>query len=169
MGTKPVGSTPLSQSGAGSVPTEVNEMLDSQPAPHPAETPARTGRIHRTLDTIRANPTGRVALKVTVALLGAIVVAVGIALIPLPGPGWAIVILGLAIWAIEFVWARHLLHFTRQQVTSWTRWVGRQPLALRFLLGAVGLLFVSAVVWLSLKWSMDVDLITVCRDFFARR
>ena len=167
MGTKPVGSPPLSRSADGSVPTEVNEMVDSQPVPDATQTPARIGRIHRTLDTIRANPTGRVALKVAIGLLGAVVVAVGIALIPLPGPGWAIVILGLAIWAIEFVWARHLLRFTRQQVTSWTHWVGRQSLALRFVLGAVGLAFVSAVVWLSLKLSMDIDLIVVCRDFLT--
>ncbi len=72
------------------------------------------------LDRIRANPSGRLALKISVAVLGTIVVAVGIVLIPFPGPGWAIVILGLAIWAIEFAWARHLLEFTKRHVQSWT-------------------------------------------------
>ena len=143
-------------------------MVDSKPAPAASARAHAPGRIHRTLDTIRANPTGRVALKVTVGIVGALVVAVGIALIPLPGPGWAIVILGLAIWAIEFVWARHLLHFTRARVASWSHWVGRRSLALRLLIGAVGLVFISAVVWLSVKVSLDVDLFVLCRDFLTR-
>src|SRR5690242_17756711 len=78
------------------------------------------------LDKIRASPPGRLALKISVATLGAIVVAVGIVLIPFPGPGWAIVILGLAIWAIEFAWARQLLAFTKRHVQSWTHWIARQ-------------------------------------------
>jgi uncharacterized protein (TIGR02611 family) len=167
MGTKPVGSPSLSRSAAGSVPTRVNEMVDSKPAPDTTTTPDEPGRIHRTLDAIRANPTGRVALKVTVGVFGAIVVAIGIALIPLPGPGWAIVILGLAIWAIEFVWARHLLQYTRKQVSTWTHWVGRQSLLVRAVIGAVGLVFISAVVWLSVRMTLDVDLFVVCRDFVA--
>ena len=36
--------------------------------------------------------------------------AVGILAIPYPGPGWAIVFLGLAILATEFEWAHRLLH-----------------------------------------------------------
>ena len=38
------------------------------------------------LDRIRANPTGRLALKIGVGVLGTIVVVVGIILIPFPGP-----------------------------------------------------------------------------------
>ena len=121
----------------------------------------------RVLDRIRANPTGRVALKIGVGVLGGLVVAVGIVLIPFPGPGWAIVILGLAILAIEFVWAKHLLHFTKRHVQSWTHWIGRQSLPLRFVIGAVGLIFVSAVVWLSVWVSMDINLVTVCTRFLG--
>jgi uncharacterized protein (TIGR02611 family) len=107
---------------------------------------------------IRANPTGRLALRVSVALLGATVLVVGIVLIPLPGPGWALVLLGLSIWAIEFVWARHLLRFTRQQLTRWLRWIGVQPLPIRMLLGAMGIAFVGIVAMLSLKYSFGIDL-----------
>src|SRR3954449_8193165 len=83
------------------------------------------------LDRIRANPTGRMALKIGVGILGGLVVALGIVLIPFPGPGWAIVILGLAIWAVEFVWAKHLLHFTKKHVQAWTHWALSRPLPLR--------------------------------------
>jgi uncharacterized protein (TIGR02611 family) len=87
------------------------------------------------LDRIRANQTGR--------------------------PGWAIVILGLAIWAIEFVWAKHLLEFTKRHVLSWTHWVGRQSLPMRALIGVLGMIFVGAIVWASVKMSFGVDLVSV--------
>src|SRR5919107_5974905 len=115
----------------------------------------RTSRVS-VLDRIRANPTGRLSLKIGIGVLGGLVVALGIVLIPLPGPGWAIVILGLAIWAVEFVWARHLLEFTKRHVLNWTHWVGRQSLPVRALICVAGLIFVSAVVWMSVKVSFHV-------------
>jgi len=119
------------------------------------------------LDRIRNNPTGRLALKIGIGVLGSLVVAVGIVLIPFPGPGWAIVILGLAIWAIEFAWARRLLHFTKKHVQSWTHWVLRQSLPMRALIGTAGFIFISAVVWASVKLTTGVDLATVIRDFIT--
>jgi uncharacterized protein (TIGR02611 family) len=125
------------------------------------------GRVHTTLDLIRANPTGRVALKIFIGVAGAIVVTVGIALIPLPGPGWLLVIAGLGIWAVEFHWARRLLGFTRRHVHAWTRWVTSRSLPVRFVLGAVGLVFVSVVVWLSLKYSLGIDLVARALHYLA--
>ncbi|MEV1290158.1 TIGR02611 family protein [Micromonospora sp. NPDC049679] len=124
-------------------------------------------RIRLTLEIIRSNPTGRIALKTIVAVTGAIVVLIGLALIPLPGPGWLIVLGGLAVWAIEFHWARRLLQFTRRRVQSWTRWVGRQSLPVRFVLGAIGLVFVGAVLWLSLKLGLGVDLVAEIVRYLA--
>ena len=121
----------------------------------------------RVLDRIRAKPTGRLSLKIGIGVLGGLVVAVGIVLIPFPGPGWAIVILGLAIWAIEFVWARHLLEFTKRHVLSWTHWVGRQSMPNRALLGLVCMIFVGAIVWISVRLSFGVDLIQELRDLLS--
>ena len=114
-------------------------------------------RIRLTYLVVRANPLGDLAVKILIGTLGAIVVVVGIVLIPLPGPGWLIVILGLTIWAIEFVWARHLLRFTRDKLRSWTRWVGRQSLFVRILIGLAGLVFVAAVGYLTLRFSFGLD------------
>ena len=119
------------------------------------------------LDRIRANPTGRLALKVGVGVLGTIVVAVGIILIPFPGPGWAIVILGLAIWAVEFVWAKTLLQFTKKHVQAWTHWVLRQSLPMRALIGLLGFVFICAVVWASVRLTMGINLATVILDFLT--
>ncbi|MGK5445122.1 TIGR02611 family protein [Micromonospora sp. URMC 105] len=124
-------------------------------------------RVRTTLDLIRANPTGRVTLKIFVAIAGALVVTLGLALIPLPGPGWLIVLGGLAIWAVEFHWARRLLAFTRRHVHAWTRWATSRSLPVRLLLGSVGLVFVATVVWLSLKYSLGIDLVARLMHYLA--
>ena len=120
----------------------------------PDDQDARVG----VLDRIRANPTGRLSLKIAIGVLGTLVVAAGIVMIPFPGPGWAVVILGLAIWAVEFTWAKNLLEFTKRHVQSWTHWIGRQSLPMRGLIGIVGFIFVSAIVWTSVKLTFDKDL-----------
>jgi uncharacterized protein (TIGR02611 family) len=121
----------------------------------------------RLLDRIRSNPSGRLALKIGVGVLGGLVVAVGIVLIPFPGPGWAIVILGLAILALEFAWAKNLLEFTKRHVRSWTQWIGRQSLGVRALIGIVGMIFVAAIVWTAVRVSLGVDLIQWGQDWLA--
>src|SRR3954470_295983 len=105
----------------------------------PDERATRVGVLNR----IRANSTGRLSLKIGIGVLGALVVALGIVLIPFPGPGWAIVILGLAIWALEFTWAKRLLDFTKRHVKSWTSWIARQSLPMRAVIGVVGMIFVA--------------------------
>ena len=44
--------------------------------------------------------------RIGVGLAGTAVVVVGLVLVPLPGPGWAIVYAGLALLGTEFHWAR---------------------------------------------------------------
>jgi len=63
-----------------------------------------------------ATRSGRLTLRIIIGTVGAIVVVSGLILVPLPGPGWLIVLAGLAIWALEFAWAHHVLVFTRRQL-----------------------------------------------------
>lgn len=133
----------------------------------PSRTRYRWRRLRTTLALIRSNPTGRMALKTAVAIAGALVVALGIVLIPLPGPGWLLVIGGLGIWAVEFHWARRLLEFTRRHVQSWTRWVKRQSLPVRFMIGGMGLCFVGCMAWLSLKYGLGIDVIADLLHYLA--
>ncbi len=53
--------------------------------------------------------TVRQAKRLIIAIIGSTVLCIGIAMIVLPGPGIPIVIIGLAILASEFIWARILL------------------------------------------------------------
>jgi uncharacterized protein (TIGR02611 family) len=118
----------------------------------------RREKLQQVHHRVRATRTGRLTLQIAIGLAGAIVVAIGIVLIPFPGPGWLIVLAGLAIWAIEFVWAQRLLHFTRTRLERWWHWLGRQNIAVRILAGLVGLIFVGAVVYFSVSRSFGVTL-----------
>ena len=126
-------------------------------------------RISATYQLIRANPTGRITLKIGVAVAGLAVVTLGLVLVPLPGPGWLIVLLGLSIWAIEYAWARNLLRFTRRQLQRWTRWIADQSWPVRILVGLSGLIFVSAVVWTSLRLSLGIDVVKEIGNYLAAR
>ena len=109
------------------------------------------GRVDRFLDRFRTTPAGRLAVKVVIGAIGFIVIAAGIALLPLPGPGWLIIFAGLAIWSLEFLWARRLHDFARGKVSSWTDWVKNQSLFVRVAVGLAALLFVAAVIGVSLR------------------
>jgi uncharacterized protein (TIGR02611 family) len=100
-----------------------------------------------------ATRSGRLTLRLIVGLAGGVVVLVGLILVPLPGPGWLIVLAGLAVWAVEFAWARRLLEFTRHQLETWWHWLGRQHWSVRVLVGLSTLLFVAAVSWASAAFS----------------
>jgi uncharacterized protein (TIGR02611 family) len=49
------------------------------------------------------------AYRIAFMILAFIVVLAGLALVPLPGPGWAIVFVGLGMLALEFEWAERLM------------------------------------------------------------
>jgi len=57
----------------------------------------------------------RNARKVVVAVIGGTLVLLGVAMLVLPGPGWATIFGGLAVLASEFAWARWVLKRAREQ------------------------------------------------------
>jgi uncharacterized protein (TIGR02611 family) len=116
----------------------------------------RSEQLRAIRQRIRSTRTGRLTLQLVIAIIGGIIVATGIVLIPFPGPGWLIVLGGLAVWAIEFAWAQRLLSFTRAQLERWWHWLGRQHIIVRILAGLIGLVFVGTVVWLSVRYSLGV-------------
>jgi len=91
----------------------------------------------------------RVLWRVAVALAGSLLVVGGLALIPLPGPGWVIVFVGLGVLASEFAWAEHLLRRTRRLVDFGTATLRRQPRAIRAAT-AIACVLVVVVVLLEL-------------------
>jgi uncharacterized protein (TIGR02611 family) len=88
--------------------------------------------------------------RIAVGVIGGLIVALGVVAIPLPGPGWLIVIAGLFVLATEFLWAERLLAFTKKHVKRWTDWVTDQPVWVRLLIGAATAAFVYGVLVVTL-------------------
>lgn len=90
------------------------------------------------------------AYRIGVGIVGFVILIGGAAAIPLPGPGWLIVIGGLFVLATEFTWAERLLEFTKRHVKSWTDWVTRQPVWVRALLALATAALVYGILVLTL-------------------
>lgn len=56
--------------------------------------------------------------------MGSTVILIGVALLVLPGPGWAIIFAGLAILGTEFAFARVVLIKARQSANGMARSLG---------------------------------------------
>jgi len=86
--------------------------------------------------------------KIGTAIVGGIVILVGIVLIPYPGPGWLIVFAGFAILSTEFTFAAKALAWLKERYKIWEQWVRRQPIIVSLaVLGLTGLV-VLVTLWL---------------------
>jgi uncharacterized protein (TIGR02611 family) len=112
-------------------------------------------RWARWRDKLRDRPAADFTYRIVVGVIGLVVLVAGILAIPYPGPGWAIVFIGLAILATEFEWAHRLLRYTRDRYDRVMDWFKRQGLWVQ----ALGVAFTAAVVlgtlWLlgALGWA----------------
>lgn len=90
----------------------------------------------------------RSAKKVVIGIAGSIVLLIGLVAIPYPGPGWLLVISGLAILATEFDWAKRILDKTKDRYEWWRQWMKRQPVAIKVLFWLATLAIVTVTIWL---------------------
>ncbi len=96
----------------------------------------------RRRDRLRHRPVADFTYRVGVGVVGLAVLAVGLVTIPYPGPGWAIVFLGLAILATEFSLAQRALSWVRRRYDAAMAWFKRQHVAVQ----GLGTVFTAAVV-----------------------
>ncbi|MFB6894107.1 TIGR02611 family protein [Kitasatospora sp. NPDC056327] len=103
--------------------------------------------------------------QVAVFLVGLAVVVLGVIMLPLPGPGWVVIFLGMGIWATEFVWAQLALRWTRRKVAEAAQ-KALDPRVRRrnITLTAIGLALIAAIggwyLWkygLVMPWKIDED------------
>lgn len=135
--------------------------MGSETAPDRREARARGSNFRRGVDAgrkrfsglrsrVRSLPGGHHLWRIGVALAGLAVVVAGAIMLVTPGPGWAVIFLGLGIWATEFPWARALLTSVRRWVARMTSWMRRQPLWVWIVIGLACLLLAAAAVLLAL-------------------
>jgi uncharacterized protein (TIGR02611 family) len=116
-------------------------------------------------DLARVNETGRMHLlkRFAVTLAGAALLAVGLAMMVLPGPGILLIVAGLAVLATEYVWARTLLvrakrqaqHVQEAAVASPMRTGGSLLFAVGLAALGVVMLLVDDVAWPVLNSLID--------------
>lgn len=105
-------------------------------------------RWARWRDQLRDRPKAEFSYRIAVAVIGLAILGVGILAIPYPGPGWAIVFVGLGILATEFDWARRLLAYARERYVKVMDWFKRQGLWVQVLGAAFTAVVVVATLWL---------------------
>lgn len=97
---------------------------------------------------VARNPVLDTTYRVTAGVLGTAIVILGIIALPAPGPGWAIIFLGLGVLAAEFHWAKRLLHWVRVRYDAWVAWMSRQTRVVQLLVMTAILGVVAACAWL---------------------
>ena len=97
-----------------SIPEEIDSGSDPG---HPIRRMLRRSRAW-----VELHPKVRWVYRVLVGLLGAGIVGVGLILVPLPGPGWLIVFLGIAVLGTEFPAAHRVSAFLRRILTRFLTW-----------------------------------------------
>jgi uncharacterized protein (TIGR02611 family) len=105
-------------------------------------------RWARWRDRLRERRRAEFVYRIVVGVVGVIVLGVGILAIPYPGPGWAIVFIGLGILATEFAWARRLLAYARERYDKVMDWFKRQGLWVQALGAAFTVAVVVGTLWL---------------------
>jgi uncharacterized protein (TIGR02611 family) len=99
-------------------------------------------------DGLRRRPRIEFFYRIAVGVIGLVVLVFGIIAIPYPGPGWAIVFIGLGILATEFDWAQRLLAHVRERYDRVMDWFHGQPAIVQILGGLITALVVFATLWL---------------------
>ena len=94
-----------------------------------AEQPSRP--IRRMLRRVRVwidkHPRLNAAYRTGVGVIGGVLAVGGLLLVPLPGPGWLIVFLGLAVLGTEFHWARRAAAGLKRMLDRfWVWWRARR-------------------------------------------
>jgi uncharacterized protein (TIGR02611 family) len=91
-------------------------MTVTDPAPGQAESEGGRPHVFRRLHTyLHRHPVTALVTKIVVTIVGTLVILVGIVLSGpgVPGPGFVVIVFGLAILSTEFEWAERLLNRAR--------------------------------------------------------
>ena len=82
--------------------------------------------LTRSRSWIHRHPRVRAPYRVLVGAAGLSVIVLGLILVPLPGPGWLIVFVGVAVLGTEFPAAHRLTELVRRQAVRVRLWWRRR-------------------------------------------
>ncbi len=96
----------------------------------------RTGRREETVEQAERH----VVLRLLRAIAGFFVIGIGIAALPLPGPGWLLIIIGLTL--LPFAWAERTILLIRRKIPGVPE-EGSIPLHTWLIMGALLITFTT--------------------------
>lgn len=94
--------------------------------------------------------------RIAFMILAFVILIGGLALIPLPGPGWAIVFVGLGMLALEFEWAERLMEKILNRLESAQESAKNASPAQKALGIALTVLGIAACVAAAILWDIPV-------------
>ncbi|SFN69953.1 TIGR02611 family protein [Mycetocola miduiensis] len=98
------------------------EIVAGENPHHPARRMLRAVR-----DWVDTRPRLRSIYRFGVGAFGGGIAVLGLLLVPLPGPGWLVVFLGLAVLGTEFTWAKKAAGFLKRMLSRfWAWWNARK-------------------------------------------
>ncbi|MGO3886941.1 MAG: TIGR02611 family protein [Mycetocola sp.] len=107
------------------MPSLADDITTGSSAEHPFRQ-----RLAALRERLEGRPILRRLYRVAIAVLGGLIVVIGLILVPLPGPGWLIVFGGLGVLASEFHVARRATVVIRRLVLRaaehWSQWRERR-------------------------------------------
>jgi uncharacterized protein (TIGR02611 family) len=110
------------------------------------------GPFKRFRTRMRSNPVTDVAWKSVVATIGLTLLAIGLILLVTPGPGWAIIFLGLVVLASEFAWASRLVAPVRVRILKAVSGRKRPRLIWFALVTLIGVVALIATYWVYINF-----------------
>ncbi len=92
-------------------------LSQSQSSPQP-KTPRPPSKWRRLLAVLQSpyQKLPKLIRQFLMLLLGIPVIIIGIILLPLPGPGWLVILAGLYLISIEVEWARKYFNFVKSKL-----------------------------------------------------
>jgi uncharacterized protein (TIGR02611 family) len=93
-------------------------------------------------------------VRVGFAVAGFVVLLVGVIMLFTPGPGWAVIVLGLGMLALEFTWAERALERVIDQMERAADQVTKGSPARRAAVLAIGVLALAALVAIIVIWDI---------------
>lgn len=117
------------------------------------------GAMHRARTWSHRSRTRRLVWRTVVLLAGVMLIGAGIAMLVLPGPGWAAIILGLVVLASEYAWAHRVLSPVRR-VADRAAEAAMDPARRRrnlVLLGFATLIAAAAIGWYVSIYGVSLD------------
>ena len=132
--------------------------------------PPRASRYRNFRRGLRSNPLLDLSWRIGVLTVGGLVVAAGIALLALPGPGWATIFIGFMILASEFAWARQSLDWARlrahnARVRATAPEVRRRNQAIS---AVVALVLVAVASWYLVRYGFPGPIGAALREVWER-